>query len=176
MKRLFVLFLCVCSFSCIGQTIKQIDLLTSGIGQTFSELEKKLSLKSSGKKKRFGLESRTYDFKDFWILVSEVEEGKIGKISYFINVDKNLSERWYQLASDMNNNSSYIFQKSFIADPEDKLTTEDLDFKSLVSLLRSSRGTDEFIFEVTYKKDNTITRLSHSPVSISIETKIEEIK
>jgi len=172
MRKLYILFLFISTFG-YSQTFEQIDKFGSYIGKSFKEFENEQKLKNSGSKLNFGLDNRTYSFNNFFIMVSEEEVGSIGGISYSINIDleKERSERWYNLVSKFNNDPSYEFISSFVADPEDKITSEDLSFSELIKLLRKSTKTKDWIFEMIFKKANTFTRISSSPIAIGLQTK-----
>lgn len=174
MKCIIFILLLLSQFI-VAQTADQIKSIGSYIGSSFSDFEKDLKLKKSGSKLKFGLDNRTYDLSKSFIMVSEEEEGKIGYISYLFTApeynDKRKSEIWYNLVNKFSSDKRYEFVESFVADPADKITTDQLSFYELISLLRKSYGTDKFIYEVTFKNGNAKTKISCSPVSIGIETK-----
>lgn len=170
MKRIFIFCLLLFIHNFKSQTFSDIDKISHFIGKTFSELETQLNIKNTGKKTSLGLEHRTYDFKTYFVLVSEHDDSKtIGDMFFLIDENKNYQELWYKIVSEMKKNENYKFIKSFVADKEDKITTEKLDYDQLISLLRSNYKTKEWISEVVFNKENNYYRISYTPVSAGVE-------
>lgn len=168
---IIIIFLVIPFSNVASQTFKQIDIFSNYIGKTFSQFENENKLIPTGKKKRFGLESRSYEFKSFFILVSEKDdEGGIGEIYYFVNEGKDTSEKWYALSNEMNSNSDYSFINAFIADPEDKITSNKLNYKELINILRNSIKTKDYIFEAVFQKSQNYTKISYSINYLNIIT------
>lgn len=177
MKKIMQLLLCLYMINVVSQTFKQIDNFSNYIGKSFLQLEKDNKLSPTGKKKNFGLESRSYEFNNFFILASEVDDTKnIGEINYFTNDDKNNSEKWYLLSNEMNSNPEYSFISAFIADPKDKITTSNLNYKELINLLRNSIGTKDYVFEVIFQKGKVYTKINYTLNYINIETRSTPFK
>lgn len=169
MKKIIAL-LCILSLIIIrAQTFSDIDKLSNFTGKTFDELESQFKIKNAGKKTILGLEHRSYEFKSFSALISEYDDSKtISEISILSPINKNYQEAWYQIVSKMNNNPEYKFIKSFVADPDDSITSNKLDYNGLISTLRKSYKSDEWIGEVVYNKGFNYYRISYTPVTISI--------
>ncbi|CAD0220432.1 hypothetical protein [Chryseobacterium sp. JV274] len=153
-----------------SQTFSSVDQLSSYVGKKFSDLESGLSIKSNYKTTSLGIERRSYDFETYSVIVSESDDIKtIQEISIYTNKIKNIQEIWYNIVSEMNRNKKYEFIKSFVADRDDKITTNRLDYQQLITLLRKSFKSDEWIYEAKYKNKDTYYLISCSPVSVDIK-------
>lgn len=170
-RPFIILIILICGFHLSkSQTFSFIDQLSEYTGKTFDELEKGLTIKSDGKKTGLGIEHRSYDFKTYFALISEVDdEKKIGEISIYSVGSKNYQELWYSIVSEMNKNEKYQFVKSFIADPEDKFTSNKLSYQELIALLRKTYKSKEWVYEVIFNKDSNYYKVSCSDVSVDVQ-------
>lgn len=169
MKISFFIFFLFQNIYFYSQTFQNINKFSNYIGKSFTDFERDLRLRKSGAKVRLGLENRTYDFKNYFILVSENDDSKqIGKFSLYSNDSKDHMEKWYRIVSEMDKDKEYTFLRSFVADPEDKITSNSLNYNELIKLLRNSYKTENWIFEVIYKKESKFFKISCTPVDINV--------
>jgi hypothetical protein len=76
-------------------------------------------------------------------------------------------EKWYRIVSEMDKDKEYTFLRSFVADPEE-ITSNSLNYNELIKLLRNSYKTENWIFEVIYKKESKFFKISCTPVDINV--------
>lgn len=168
--NLLILFCSFIPFLASAQSYNDIDKMSNYIGYHFDEFELGLKIKNSGVKKRLGLEHRSYDFKNYFILVSENDDSQtIGEMYFNIDSAKDNIEKWYSIVSKLDKDEQYTFVRSFIADPRDKITSNKLNYSQIVNLLRNSLDTKDWVFDIIYQKNSTYLRIGCSSVSVSVD-------
>lgn len=162
MKKTLITFLFLLSKLISGQTYADIEKISAYINQPLSKFEKEQNMKpTDGAMKKFGLTTCVYNYQNFVVVMSEVEEnGVIGDISFMPKRDINSSEKWYNICKQMDNSPEYIFEGSLMGSENSEIREEQLKFNSLIDKLRKFNDVSDFIYYVKYKKNSLYYQLS----------------
>lgn len=177
MKKTLITFLFLLSKLISGQTYNDIERISAYINQPLNKFEKEQNMKpTDGAIKKFGLTTCVYNYQNFVVIMSEVEEnGVIGDISFMPKRDVNSSEKWYNICKQMDNNPEYIFEGSLIGSKNREINEEQLKFNSLIDRLRKFSDVSDFIYYVKYKKNSLHYQLSiiKEKMLIRVKTKLD---
>lgn len=157
MKKLFLLSLFCVLFSNLtfSQNFSDILKLASTYNKTFDFFEKTMNIKMFDNQIKFGLESRMYKYKAFNMLIeSNNEENKISKISILTVRGGNNEELWYNVTKEANSAKDFKFVQSFISSKNDDVYKNDINFNTMVEILRKSKSDEDYIYFIVFNKEN----------------------
>jgi hypothetical protein len=123
-----------------SQNFSDILKLASTYNKTFDFFEKTMNIKMFDNQIKFGLESRMYKYKAFNMLIeSNNEENKISKISILTVRGGNNEELWYNVTKEANSAKDFKFVQSFISSKNDDVYKNDINFNTMVEILRKKQ-------------------------------------
>ncbi|WP_137906114.1 hypothetical protein [Chryseobacterium sp. 2VB] len=156
MKNVILISLLLClGPAAFSQNSSDIIKITSFYNNTFDSLEKTLNIKNTDRRTKFGLESRSYNYKNCKVLIESTnDDNKISKFAFMSSKNDNNGEIWYEITKDINANPSFTFVNSFVSEKGNDLYRKNLSFVDLISILRNIKGSSNLIYFITYKKDN----------------------
>lgn len=153
-RQLLLCLAIILSINTYSQNFNDIVKISSYYNKKFAEFEKGLNIKSTDRASKFGLESRTYQFKFIEMLInSNNDEGDIAEFKMFSKKGAKSDEIWYEITKSANANRGFIFEESFITNKDTDLYEKNISYDQLIATLRKTKESDNLLYFITFKKD-----------------------
>lgn len=154
MKKIFILIV-LFSLNTYSQTFNEVLNIASYYGKTFSEFEKGNNTLSKESNEKFGIESRSYFFNNFNMLLSELEDNElIGKIQMLTKDNVDNHESWYNVCKYVDKDSNFKFIRSLISVKDSDINNTNISYTELLKILRNSNDLSAYVYIIVYQKEN----------------------